>query len=543
MGYREVAVEEIKEVLRLWLGLVVGLPRPGLRTIARHAGVDRKTVRRYVNAAEEAGLSRDCNAEALTDELIGAVVEAVRPARPNGYGQSWERLLEFEEQITAWVAGDGDRKPLTVVKIQELLTRQGCEIPYRTLVRFAAARCGYRRTATTVRVADGEPGAECQLDFGYLGMLNDERTGKRRKVFALVFTAVYSRHMFVWLSHSQTLDAVIAGCEAAWRFFGGVFTVLIPDNMKPIVSQADALNPRLSRGWLDYAQHVGFVTDTARVRTPQDKPRVERAIHYAQNNFWAGEAFTSLDDAQHAATTWCSQAAGLRIHGTTCAQPAVVFTADEQPRLLRIPDAYDVPDFKQVKVHKDFHASVGKALYSLPEAWIGSVLDVRADAHTVKFYHQGRLVKVHPRQPAGGRSTDVNDYPEHKSAYALRDVNALIRACEGHGAHIGIYATRLLDDPRPWSRMRSAYALIGLVKHYGPDAVEHACDTALTLDVVSVPKIRSMLERATETTTPALPAAAAAAAAVGRFARDPSEFKTTPTQLKLITSSSHQEGH
>jgi hypothetical protein len=42
MGYREVAVEEIKEVLRLWLGLVAGLPRPGLRTIARHAGVDRK---------------------------------------------------------------------------------------------------------------------------------------------------------------------------------------------------------------------------------------------------------------------------------------------------------------------------------------------------------------------------------------------------------------------------------------------------------------------------------------------------------------------
>jgi transposase len=541
MGYREVAVEEIKEVLRLWLGLVVGLPRPGLRTIAGHAGVDRKTVRRYVSAAEAAGLSRGCGAEALTDELIGVVVEAVRPARPNGHGQSWERLLEFEEQITAWVAGDSEnRKPLTAMKVQELLTRQGCNVPYRTLVRFATARCGYRRIVTTVRVADGEPGVECQLDFGDLGMLDDERIGKRRKVFALVFTAVYSRHMFVWLSHSQTLDAVIAGCEAAWRFFDGVFAVLIPDNMKPIVTQADALNPRLSCGWLDYAQHVGFVTDTARVRTPQDKPRVERAIHYVQNNFWAGETFTSLDDAQRAATTWCEQAAGLRIHGTTRTQPAVVFTAEEAPRLLRIPDVYDVPDFKTVKVHKDFHASVGKALYSLPEAWIGSVLDVRADAHTVKFYHHARLVKVHPRQPAGGRSTDPNDYPEHKSAYALRDVNALINACERHGPHIGIYAARLLDDPRPWSRMRSAYALIGLVKRYGPDAVEQACDTALTLDVVSVPKIRSMLERATEASTLILPVAAAANS---RFARDPSEFKTTPTQLTLITTTNTQEGH
>ena len=48
-------------------------------------------------------------------------------------------------------------------------------------------------------------------------------------VHALIFTAVYSRHMFVWLSFAQTLEAVIAGCEAAWAFFGGVFTVLIPD--------------------------------------------------------------------------------------------------------------------------------------------------------------------------------------------------------------------------------------------------------------------------------------------------------------------------
>ena len=61
-------------------------------------------------------------------------------------------------------------------------------------------------------------------------------------VGALIFTAVYSRHMFVWLSYSQTLAAVIAGCEAAWEFFGGVFAVLIPDNLKPVIAAADAVN-------------------------------------------------------------------------------------------------------------------------------------------------------------------------------------------------------------------------------------------------------------------------------------------------------------
>ena len=534
MGYREVAVEEIREVLRLWLGLAVGLPSPGLRTIAAHAGVDRKTVRRYLAAAHAAGVTRESGAAGLTDEVIGQIVAAVRPARPNGHGQSWELLVPFTTQIRDWVAGSKESKPLTVTKIHELLGRQGCVVPYRTLVRFATEECGYRRTATSMRVADGEPGVECQLDFGYLGMLTDPQTGRRRKVHALVLTAVYSRHTFVWLTHSQTLAAVIAGCEAAWEFFGGVFAVLIPDNMKPVVTQAHKLEPQLGRGWLDYAQHAGFVTDTARVRTPTDKPRVERTIHFVQNNFWAGENFTSLSEAQAAARVWCAGRAGLRIHGTTAMAPAVVFATDEAPRLLPVPAAYDVPIFTRVKVHKDFHASVGKALYSLPETWIGTVLDVRADSQCVKFSHRGQLVKQHPRQPPGGRSTDATDYPQDRGAYAMRNITAQLEVCDRHGPNIGIYVARLVDDPLPWSRMRSVYALIGLVSRYGPNPVDTACATALALDVISVPKIGSMLARATEKSTPALPAAAGQSPT--RFSRDPAEYATTPTPLTLITT-------
>jgi hypothetical protein len=79
--------------------------------------------------------------------------------------------------------------------------------------------------------------------------------GRQRKVHGLIFTACYSRHMFVWLSFIQTLGAVIAGCEAAWVFFGGVFRVPVPDNPPTIVANADAVNPRFTAGRLDYAQH------------------------------------------------------------------------------------------------------------------------------------------------------------------------------------------------------------------------------------------------------------------------------------------------
>lgn len=462
MGFREVSVIEVKEVLRGWLG------GAGLRTVAERAGVDRKTARRYVEAAQAAGLERTAGLVAVDDELVGAVVAAVRPVRPNGHGQAWEALLAREEQIRAWVKGDGkDNKALSIVKIEDLLARQGCVVPYRTLHRFATERCGYRAKDTTVRVADGEPGAELQVDFGQMGYLLDA-DGRRRKVHALILTAVYSRHMFVWLTYSQTLAAVIAGCEAAWAFFGGVFKVLIPDNLKPVVTDADAVNPRLSTGWLDYAQHAGFVTDPARVRSPKDKPRVERTVQYVRGNFWAGETFTDLADAQRRAEAWCRDKAGMRIHGTIQARPLQVFTDTEAAALLALPQPYDVPVFRTVKVHRDFHVEVAKALYSVPGEFLGQQLDARADSELVKLYHHGRLVKTHPRQRPGGRWTDPADLPAEKTGYALRDLTRLIATCAGHGQNIGIYAERILDDPLPWTRMRAVYRLLGLVRRYGP---------------------------------------------------------------------------
>ena len=521
MGFREVSVVEVREVLRGWL------EGAGLRTVAERAGVDRKTARRYVAAAQEAGLQRDAGFTAVDDELVAQVVSVVRPARPNGHGTAWEALEARQEQIAVWLKGDGkDAKPLSVVKVHELLSRQGCVVPYRTLHRFAAERCGFRVKDTTVRVADGEPGVELQIDFGHLGYLTDPTDGRRRKVHALIFTACYSRHMFVWLTYSQTLVAVIAGCEAAWAFFQGVFKVLIPDNMKAIVTDPDPVNPRLSQGWLDYAQHVGFGTDPARVRSPRDKPKVERAVQYVRGNFWAGEVFTSLEEAQQRAVVWCAERAGMRIHGTLQARPAEVFDAHEAGVLLPVPPAYDVPVFKTVKVHRDFHVEVARALYSVPGAYLGHQLDVRADRELVKLYHHGRLVKTHPRQAPGGRSTDRADLPEEKSGYALRDLTRLINTCAGHGENVGIYAERLLDDPLPWTRMRAVYRLLGLVRRYGNGPVEAACSRALDLDVVSVTKIASMLERATEDTLPLLPTGTMPG---GRFARQPAEFATRPT--------------
>jgi transposase len=520
MGFREVPVFEVKEVLRLWLR------GEALRSIERLSRVDRKTVRRYVAAAVEVGVDRDGGEGQLSDEVLAGVIERVRPHRSSGHGESWRTLEVHVEQIRAWLDDEG----LSVVKVHTLLARQGVDVPKRTLERFCAELCGPRRgQKKTVRVADAEPGVELQVDFGRMGLMYDPETDRRRVLHALIFTPCLSRYSFVWLTFSQTLADILEGFEAAWAFFGGIFAVVIPDNMAAIVDKANPTEPRLNAAFVEYAQDRGFLVDATRVRHPKDKPRVERMVPYVRGSFFAGEHFIDRPDAQRRAMQWCTTTAGLRVHGTTACRPAEHFAMVEAPVLAPRPVApYDLPHYATPKVARDHHVEVAKALYSVPGNLIGRHLDARADKDLVKLFFRGQLVKVHPRQAPGERSSDPADLPKGTEVYALRDLERLKNMAAAHGPAVGAYAAVLLEHPLPWTKMRQVYALLSLVKKWGPTRVDAACARAAEAEAYSVGLIGRMLERGTEDRAEPVPIQARLLSA--RFARPDADFRVLPVR-------------
>ena len=426
----------------------------------------------------------------------------------------------WADQIYQWITKDR----LQMTRIHELLATRGCQVSYPSLRRFIINRNWRRRSKTTMRMADTPPGEVAEADFGRLGMITDPATGKRKAVWAMVIVLCHSRHCFVWPMMQHKLPDVISGLEAAWAFFGGMPQYLVIDNFPAAVVGTDPLHPVLTRGFLEYAQHRGFIPDPARKGHPQDNPKVERKVPYARERFYKGADFDDFTHVRAAAPKWCLEVACMRIHGTTQKKPLVVFQDEERHTLIPwdgIP--YEIAQWRPHTVHPDFHIHCLDALYSAPYHLYrpGLKVEVRVDSKLVRIYHRGQLIKTHPRQPKGGRSTDVADYPPKVGPYTTRAPDRLKRDAIKLGPAVGEFAQRLFEGDHPWSKIRQGHKLLRLAERYTAQRLDAACQRALDVDLIDVYRVERILVQALEEeTTPQLPLPLP----TGRFARPGSVF-------------------
>lgn len=476
---------EIKEVLRL---RCLGVAK---KQIAARLRLDPKTVRRYLEVGEAHGIVVGGGPEQLTDARLDAVLAELKKPVPHEHGEAWW-TCERERSFIA----EHLKRGVRLTKIGKLLQRQGVVVPYMTLYRFAVQELGFGKKAATVPLVDGEPGDELQIDPGVVGVYEPDGSGRQRKIKVLVFSPNVSRYRFVYPIEHETTEAVIEACEAAWAFYGGVFRTLIFDNLKAVVQRADATEPKLCEAFLEYAQARGFQIDTARVRRPQDKARVERAVRDVRDDCFGGERIRDLAAARERAERWCRDEYGAHRHSTTGRMPREHFINVEAPALLPAPEQpYDVPRWCSPKVARDHFVQVERALYSMPTRMIGRVLRARVDRHTVNFYDRGVLIRSCRRLPPGGRCTNPDDFPEEKRAYAMRDIEFLQKQADELGPNIGAYVRRLLSGPLPWTRMRVVHGVRGLAKRFGVAVVDRCCAVALAADMLSLKRLRAMVER------------------------------------------------
>lgn len=497
MAYHEVGMWEILNVLKR-------IARGESKTAIKEAtGRSRKTIRKYVHLAEELGWVAGLHEP---DELLAAeVLRQVKPGRKDDDpGEVEKLLLPHRQRISDWLAGEpGDKRGLRLTKVHQLLERLKVEVPYSSLHRFAVKHCGFAdKRRLTVRLADCEPGEEAQVDFGRLGLVPDPETGRRQTVHALLVTLVHSRHQYVHITCSQKLSDLIEGIEDAWEFFGGVPARVIIDNLKAAVTKADRYDPVFQRVFEEYADYRGFEIDAAVAGHPKGKPHVERNVPYVRDNFFRGETWLDSEHVKREAIRWCVKTAGTRTHGTTKQQPLAVFENVEKAALTPLDvekERFDTPLWGECTIHPDHHISFGKALYSVPTKYVRQrkklKVDVRGDSRLVRLYVKGELIKTHPRQAPGGRSTDYDDYPEELAPYARRDPDRMVREAQTRGEHVGRFMQELLSGAFPWSKLRQAQKLLRLGNKYGWPRVDQSCRRALAFDLINVKRVERIIKQ------------------------------------------------
>jgi transposase len=515
MAFKEVSRVEVIEVIRRWQ---TGL---GLRAIARGTGLSRSTVRKYLQAAVEAGVQQQGPPPTEAQVLALAPLNRAGPKQPAVPSEGL--LAPWATRIQPWL----QQEHLQLTRVHELLDQQGCTISYMSLWRYAHRHGWLKAAGSTVRLPDPPPGQVAECDFGRLGYLWDLESGRRRMVWALLVVLAYSRHSFLWPLFQQTLEEVVAGLEVAWGFFGGIPKTLVLDNFPAAVVGTDPLDPQLTRGFLEYSQRRGFIADPARPYHPKDKPKVERGVPYARERFFKGGQFRDLADLRVQARRWCLEVAGQRVHGTTRRLPLVVFQEEERAQLLPYDgEPYAVPDWHPAIVHPDHHVTYRYALYSVPDSRClpGAKVEVRGDTQLVHIYHKGVVIKVHPRKPPGGRSTDPDDYPQELTLYATRAPDRAKRLAHELGPAVGAFADQLLDGTFPWSKLRQAQKLLRLGQRYTPARLDAACQRALAVDLIDVRRVERILVQALEAEIRSNGEPATIISLPGRFARPGSVF-------------------
>jgi len=505
---------EVKEVLLQWLD------GRAIKRVAAAVGVDPKTARRYVRAAQGIGLTATGGIEQLSEDKLELVLVQLKTAPLRDSSEGRIRCVAQREFIEQHV-----KQGVRLTKVRRLLSRKGVEVSYAMLRRYAIAELGFGKRALTVPVVDAQPGEELQLDVGKITLR--DANGRQCRIRAFVFTPNVSRYRFIYVSERETTEDAIAACEAAWEFYGGVFGAILVDNAKCIVNLADPLGAKLNDVFLDYAQTRGFHVDTTRVRDPKGKSRVERSIRDTRDNCFGGEVLRSIEQAQARARYFCEHEYGMRRHTTTGRTPREHFQQDEAAKLKPAPgERYDIPTWTEPRVARDQLAPVCGALYSLPTQYVGQKLRARADSRTVRFYAREIVVKVHARQPLGGKSIDPNDLPDEKRAYAMRDAEFLKQQAESHGKAIGAFAVAWLEGPLPWTRLRQVYALLGLVRRYNAERVEAACEIALSASMHDVRRLTRMVEQNVQPE----PERLARVIPIGRYLRPANQYAMKPRE-------------
>ena len=411
--------------------------------IAAALGLSKGVVTTYAGLANAAGLNWE-HVQSMDEAQLHARLINSAPA-----------LSAFVLPNYGLVHHELRRKGMTLMLLwEEHVERHGQAQTHR----YAQFCLHYREYAKSLkRTMRQVHRAGEKLFIDYAGSTVGLRGGARAHIFVAALGA--SGYTFAYATPRETMADWLGATARAMTFFGGVTQLIVPDNPKAIVESSVQVVLR----WI-----------LMRLRNQQ---------------------FDGVDDVNEAIAPLLERL-NNKLFQKLPGSRASAFAQIDAPALQALPaQPWEFAVFKTVKVHIDYHVEFEGHRYSVPQALVGQVLELRVTQTAVEVVHRGQRVAAHKRNAhKGGFTTVAAHLPAAHRAHMEWSPDRLIHWGQGIGVATGQTVTRLLQERQhPEHDYRACLGLLSLVKQYGKPRLEAACQIALELGTTKYSHVRDIL--------------------------------------------------
>lgn len=481
---------KLKEAYRL---LSIGKSQ---RQVSKLLSISRNTVKSYVDAATDLGMSYQSLFE-LDDVELNRKLAIIKERGTPLQDERYKDLLTYFESFSKELGKTGVTLKLLWEEYKNL---------YQDGYSYMQFTVHYRRYEKRNKASYRHlhvKGDMVMIDYaGDKLSYVDTTTGEVIWCDVLVCVLPFSGYTFAIATHTQQQLDVVLGLNETFKFYGGVPKSMLSDNLRSVVKKSNRYEPDFTELACQLASHYQITLQATRVAKPTDKGKVENAVkqvYYKIHGPLRNKNFKSLAELNAAVIEQ------LKVLNNTSYQGKIYSRADlfveEKQALQNLPtEAFEVYKSKSVKVQRNYHVQIEQCYYSVPYKYIGQTLQVRYNSKLIEVYNSTERIALHNRlKIAFSYATTKEHMPSnHLGYYETRGWNRdyFIDRARQIGPYTEIYVNRLLESkPYVEHSYNSCTGLFRLVGQYSPLRVEAACTHLQYASSVSYKRVAEVLSK------------------------------------------------
>ena len=477
-------MHKIKELLRLRYESPLSFER-----IARALQISKGVVAKYVKAAEVAGLDWT-----QARELDGGELER-RLKLHHGRGAG----LSFTAPDLAHVHQELKRKGVTLALLWEEYRQEQQATAYQ-YSRFCDLYRAFAKSLKRSMRQIHRAGEKLFADYaGNTVPIIDAETGEIRRAHIFVAVLGASNYTYACATAAETQADWLSSLGGAFTFIGGVTELIVPDNPRALIGEANRYNPQPQRAAVEFAAHFGTAILPARPYRPQDKAKVEVAVQIVQRWILARlrhRRFFSLAEL-NVAIAELLEDLNRRPFRKLPGCRREVFESLDSPVLRPLPvTPFQYAQWRQARANIDYHVEVEGHYYSVPQALVRQTIEIRLTLGSVECFFKGKRVAAHARSyRRGAHSTVPEHMPAAHRAHAEWSPGRMLNWATTIGPGTReIVRYQLESRPHPEQGYRACLGVMRLARQYGKERLEAACLRANALGARRYQSVASILK-------------------------------------------------